>query len=180
MIRIVVLVFAGVALAACKQAGPPNADTTSPGITLTAFNRMGNPLFTNTGTAPADACAKFNQFPARFLLAVGDEGGVRSAAVRLFGGRFVAGSVNVGPGAPESTWTIAPDGPSAELLSIRLGPPAPETVRTGLLALFEIEPETAPPIAIRARAADYLGNLTSLYQVDARASGDAVVCRGDR
>lgn len=181
MKRDAALLFAGMALAACTQPGPPSVDTTSSAITLTAFNGTGNPSFAHTETVPVDACVKFSKFPAQFLVSVGDEGGVRSAFIRLFTGRFVPGSVSIGPGAPESASAIAPDGAAAEILTIRLTPPAAGTVRTGLLALFEIEPAgSAPPISIRVGASDYRGNVTNLYQIDARTSESRVICRGDR
>lgn len=163
----------------CVRPGPPVADSTPPKIVLTALGAVGNPTFASdeATTQPTDSCAKFRSFPGRFILSVGDSGGVALARVRVLFGRILRESVIVGPDAPESSWEITrPDGIS-DLLTIRLRPPGSGTVRTGLLALLDVAPNDSPPVLLQTSARDYSANVVQLYPVDARASGDAVVCR---
>jgi hypothetical protein len=179
--RWTLLGLAVIGLAGCVKGGPPAMDTDPPSLTLTAFNRRGNPVFQSSeGRAPVDACAKFAAFPARFLLSVGDSGGVSTAIIKTFTSRIAPSSVAVGPGAPESSWAIArPDGIS-DVLTVRLAAPGPGLVRTGLFVEFEASPDGRfTELAINADARDVRGNAGSLYQVDARLSGDAVKCRGE-
>lgn len=175
-----VLLLAGTALAVggCVRAGPPVRDTTLPRLVLTALGGVGMPTFASDERGqPSDACAKFNSFPARFLLSVGDDGGVAMATVKAGFGRIVRESVNVGPASPESSWEIARDGPN-DHLTIRLRPPAAGTVRTGLLVMFDVTPDTTPVVAVLADALDYAGNRGGIFQVDARLTSEtAVICR---
>ena len=175
-----ILTLSGLVLAGCT--GPEVAtDGTPPGITLTAFNQAGNPMFRSSEgpDQPRDACADFASLPARFALSVADAGGVQSAEVHVFPGQFDPTSVAVGPGAPESTVAISSSGSSSQDLTVTLSPPSPGTVRTGLLILFDVQ---APglPVSLNIGARDTHGNFTSLYQVDARQPGDGVGCRGGR
>ncbi|MFO1058507.1 MAG: hypothetical protein U1E53_16260 [Dongiaceae bacterium] len=168
----------GAATAACTAPGRPRptrpASRSRPSIA--------NPVFRSSegAAAPADACAKYRQFPAGFALAAADDGGVRLVTVRVFPGHLVRDSISVGPGAPESGWDIAALGPATELLTIRLAPPSAGSVRTGVLAIFEVAPANPDGVAILASARDYRGNQGDLYQVDARLDADPVICRGQR
>ena len=180
--RLLLLTLLSAATAACTSPGPPAIDNTPPAVSLTAFNHSGNPVFRSAepANAPVDACAHFPAFPAQFALSVNDAGGVRTISVHLFPGHFVPETVNVGPGAPESSWHITPSGSSSEDLTIDFSPPAPGTVRTSAFVVFDIAPVSSPPVALVAAAQDYHGNVGNLFQVDARLPDGAIRCRGDR
>jgi hypothetical protein len=163
--------------AACARPAPKIVDTTPPKIVLTALGAAGNPVFASDESGePQDGCAKFRAFPGRWALSVGDSGGVAVATVRVVAGRIPKESVIVGPDAPESSWSITPGESLSETLMIRLQPPRQGVMRTGMLAMFSIVPQSRSA-SIVATAWDFANNAAHLYQVDARLVGDAVACR---
>lgn len=173
--------LAAIGLVGCVKSGPPAVDTVAPSLTLKAFNRQGNPVFRSSegSQPPWDACAEFSSFPARFLLAVSDAGGVASAAVGTFLGHIEPTSVVVSPGVPESTWAISrPDSLNDEL-RVRLAAPGPGLVRTGVLIEFQVSPVDGRPMVVLAGASDLRGNGGSLYQVTLYPAGNPVRCRGE-
>lgn len=163
--------------AGCGQPAPKIVDKTPPKIVLTALGAPGNPIFASDETSePNDGCAKFRSFPGRWALSVGDSGGVAVATVRVVAGRIVKESVIVGPDTPESSWYITQSEGLSEVLMIRLQPPRPGVVRTGLLAMFSVVPQSRSA-SIVATAWDFANNIAHLYQVDARLLDDPVGCR---
>lgn len=168
------LALAALLAAGCssKAAAPP-PDLTPPKIILNALGAVGNPVFASDEAAPRkEACARFRAFPARFVLSVGDAGGVALAVVRVSRGRIVAESVIVAPDAPESTWEISRLEGMSEMLMIRLAKPAGgAAATTGLLGMFNVVPD-ALAASVTASAYDHSGNLTNLYPVGVRPSGD--------
>ena len=185
MLRLALVFLVCGAGAACTRPGPPVSDTTKPRITLTALNRAGNPSFdTREGpTAPIDSCAEFRAFPASLTLAVADSGGVRSAIVRVFGGRIVRSSVSVAPRNPESRWELTQEIRAgthvADTLTITLATPAPGRVYTGLVMTLAVTPSNGTPLSVNGSAIDVRGNSQNLYTVDFRHSSDGVICRRD-
>ncbi len=172
------LALAALWAAGCgARAVPPAPDLTPPKIILNALGAVGNPVFASDETAPPkQACARFRSFPARFVLSVGDAGGVALAVVRVSRGRIVADSVIVAPDAPESSWQISRLEGMSEMLMIRLGKPAGgAAATTGLLGMFNVAPDS-PAAAVTASAYDHSGNLTNLYPVGVRPYGDEA-CR---
>ena len=176
--RAIVVAIAVGGYVGCIRPGPPGVDSTDPSIVLTALRAVGNPRFASDEPErqPKGSCVKFRSFPARLVLSVGDAGGVARASVRVLGARIPPESVSVGPDAPESSSEVTrPDGVS-DVLTIQLSPPGPGTVRTGLVALFEVVPDDSPPIGLLVTATDRAGNSTTLYQVDLRSASDAEEC----
>jgi len=176
--RLVVAALAALWAAGCgRPPAPKIVDTTPPKIVLTALGAVGNPVFaTDESREPADGCAKFRSFPGRWALSVGDAGGVAVVTIRVVAGRIPKESVIVGPDSPESSWTVAQSDNLSEVLMIRTQPPRPGVVRTGLLAIFSVAPESRSA-SIVATAWDFANNAAHLYQVDARLVGDNVGCR---
>ena len=170
--RPVLLALAAIWPAACSGTAPQLRDVTPPKIVLTALGAVGNPSFASDEPVQRKhACLKFRSFPARFVLSVGDSGGVALATVRVARGRVLPESVIVGPDAPESSWEIARIEGFSEMLLIRLNRPSPSAVRTGILVMFNGAPDSAPA-NILATAYDHSGNVTALYPLDVGASSD--------
>jgi hypothetical protein len=164
-------------MSGCGQRAPKIIDTTPPKIVLTALGAVGNPVFASDEAAePQDGCAKFRSFPGRWAISIGDSGGVAVATVRVVAGRIPKESVIVGPDAPESSWSITQPDNLSEVLTIRTQPPRPGVIRTGLLAIFSVAPQSRSA-SIVATAWDFANNAAHLYQVDARLVADAVACR---
>jgi hypothetical protein len=161
----------------CSSTTAPVPDSTPPKIVLTALGAAGNPTFSSDETVqPKNACVKFRAFPARFVLSVGDSGGVGLASIRVANGRIVPESIIVGPDAPESSWEIKRLEGFSELLMIRLARPGAGAVRTGILGMFNIASDSQRT-SILASAYDTSGNVAKLYEVAVRAGGDAGECR---
>jgi hypothetical protein len=176
-IRAVLLALAAMWAQSCSSTVAPVPDTTPPKIVLTALGAAGNPTFASDETIQRkDACAKFRAFPARFVLSVGDAGGVGLASVRVANGRIVPESIIVGPDAPESSWEIKRLEGFSELLMIRLARPGAGAVRTGLLGMFNIMSDSQRT-SILASAYDTSGNVAKLYEVAVRTDGDTAECR---
>lgn len=164
-------------MAACGQPAPKLVDTTPPKIVLTALGAVGNPVFASDEVGePQDGCAKFRSFPGRWAISIGDSGGVAVATIRVVAGRIPKESVIVGPDAPESSWSITQPDNLSQVLMIRTQPPQPGIIRTGLLAMFSVAPQSRSA-SIVATAWDFANNAAHLYQVDARLIGDSVACR---
>jgi hypothetical protein len=169
-----VVVLLSVSLLACKAPGPPAVDTIPPRLTLTAFNRGSNPIFNSSEPNNLGLCVHFPTFPASFFLSIDDPGGVSAVSVEALNGHFVPDSIDVAPGAPESSRDISTF-IGGEVLVVRLTPPAPGIVRTGAVVLFKVDGSVA--IGVRARAIDYRDNRGEAPQVDARITGDGQICR---
>ncbi|HTM09256.1 MAG TPA: hypothetical protein VL754_12790 [Verrucomicrobiae bacterium] len=175
--RLALGALAALWIAGCGQPAPKIVDKTPPKIVLTALGAPGNPVFASDENGePNDGCAKFRSFPGRWAMSVGDSGGVAVATVRVVAGRIVKESVIIAPDTPESSWSITPAEGLSEVLMIRLQPPRPGVVRTGLLAMFSIAPRSRSA-SIVATAWDFANNVEHLYQVDTRLSDDPVGCR---
>ena len=167
--RAMLLALAVIGTASCSGSVPTVVDSTPPKIVLTALGAFGNPTFaSDEPTQRKDACAKFRAFPARFVLSVGDAGGVALATVRVASGRILPESIIVGPDAPESSWEITRVEGFSELLMIRLARPSAGTVRTGLLGMFNVVSDS-PRAGVLASAYDYSGNVAKLYEVAVQA-----------
>jgi hypothetical protein len=176
--RLTIAALAVLSATACgRPPAPKIVDTTPPKIVLTAIGAVGNPVFASDETTePTDGCAKFRSFPGRWALTVGDSGGVAVATIRIVAGHLVKESVIIGPDAPESSWYVTQADNLSEILMIRLQPPRAGVVRTGLLAMFSVAPESRSA-SIVATAWDLANNPAHLYQVDARLVGDSAACR---
>lgn len=175
--RLIIAAFAAVCAAGCGSAAPKIVDKTPPKIVLTAIGAVGNPLFASDEPGDAqDGCAKFKSFPGRWALTVEDAGGIAVATIRVVAGRIVKESVIVGPESPESSWQIGRGDDLSEILMIRMQPPRPGVVRTGLFAMFSVAPQSRSA-SIVATAWDFANNAAHLYQIDARLVGDGVACR---
>lgn len=176
--RLAVAALAALSAAACARPPAPKiVDSTPPKIVLTAIGAVGNPVFASDESGePQDGCAKFKSFPGRWALTVGDSGGVAVATIRIVAGHILKESVIVGPDTPESSWYVTQADGLSEILMIRLQPPRPGVVRTGLLAMFSVAPQSRSA-SIVATAWDLANNAAHLYQVDARLVSDAAACR---
>ena len=171
------LALAVIGAEGCSRSVPAVVDSTPPKIVLTALGAVGNPTFASDEPIERkDACAKFRLFPARFVLSVGDPGGVALAVVRVASGRILPESIIVGPDAPESSWEITRLEGFSELLMIRLTRPSAGTVRTGLLGMFNVVSDSLRATVL-ASAYDYSGNVAKLYEVAVRASSDDAACQ---
>jgi hypothetical protein len=175
--RAMLLALAVIGTEACSRSVPMVVDSTPPKIVLTALGAAGNSTFaSDEALQRKDACAKFRAFPARFVISVGDSGGVGLASIRVANGRIVPESIIVGPDAPESSWEIKRLEGFSELLMIRLARPGAGAVRTGLLGMFNIMSDSQRT-SILASAYDTSGNVAKLYEVAVRTDGDAAECR---
>lgn len=145
---------------------------------LTALGAVGNPSFASDEPAGRkDACVKFRAFPGRFVLSVGDSGGVALATVRVARGRILPESIIVGPDAPASSWEITRIEGFSEMLLIRVNRSSDGAMRTALLGMFNVAPDAAAA-NIMATAYDGAGNVTALYPIDVRPIGDdSAACR---
>jgi hypothetical protein len=175
--RAMLLALAVMAADGCSRTVPTVVDATPPKIVLTALGAAGNPTFaSDEAIQRKDACAKFRAFPARFVLSVGDSGGVGLASIRVANGRIVPESIIIGPDAPESSWEIKRLEGFSELLMIRLARPGAGAARTGLLGMFNIMSDSQRT-SMLASAYDTSGNVAKLYEVAVRAGDDAAECR---
>lgn len=177
MKQFVALCVPALALFGCVTEAPAGPDYTGPSITLQVQNGVGGArTFTSTDPAAPGACAKVRRFPAKFTLSVGDPGGVGAASVRLFLTTFVAGSITTIE-APDVSYSVTPTS-GGEMLTIRLTPPAPGSVRTGLVATFEAAAGSGaePDFALVVEARDQSGNPTYMDQIDIRAENSSAIC----
>jgi hypothetical protein len=160
----------------------PTTDTMTPTVSLIVSQGRGNKIFNSVDgdqnqSNPQDSCIKVPETPTQLIMFFGDQGGIQFATAKVFPGRIVPRSVEIGPSSPEATFSIRTER-GADYLEIELTPPSPGTVRTGAIAIFEVDGEL--PISITGSARDYAGNVAALQQVDVRAMDDPVVCRGDQ
>lgn len=150
---------------------PPAAspDRELPVVTLQVGPRS---FSTEEGTGPPmDACVEVRAFPARMTVAAADRGGGGIATVVVAALPGAISDVSVAPDTADSRLSLDR---ATHVLTITPRPPA-GTVQPNLLATFQI----AEASAVRVSATDTSGLRASLFQVDIRPTGDAVICRGE-
>ncbi len=160
-------------IAACTAPAPPATppDTTPPEITVTVRARGRNVFKSIDGPLKgSEMCIIIEDGPVQLVLIAGDAGGLDAVSLSTFTGTIVPGSIDVTPRAPESTLSTPAGG-----LLITLPPPSPTTVRTGVVAIFEVEGRT--PISVTAWARDRAGQTANLEQFDLRREFERIVCR---
>jgi len=158
------------------QVPRPTTDTTPPEVTVTVSRAHGPNIFRSIDgvlKSPND-CIIVREMPTQLILIGSDAGGVALVGLKALSGRIIPESVEVSPRAPEASYSISTES-GADFLDITLTPPSPTTVRTGAVAVLEVNGSL--PMAILAWVRDRAGHYVE-FQFELRGPETATPCRG--